>query len=81
LETSGVCHRKIWAMARHGGHQLMMSTVLRILRDDGLLLGASAGFCEPPTGPKQVWQFDFSEYETSRGGTSDRLGRGPMVEV
>jgi transposase InsO family protein len=28
-----------------------------------------AAFCEPPTGPNQVWQFDFSEYETSRGGT------------
>src|SRR5687768_5286078 len=75
-------HRKIWAMARHDGHQLTMSTVLRILRDEGLLLEASyqrerrrlaaerkAAFCEPPTGPNQVWQFDFSEYETSRGGT------------
>jgi transposase InsO family protein len=75
-------HRKIWAMARHGGHQLTMSTVLRVLRDEGLLLEASyqrerrrlaaerkAAFCDPPTGPNQVWQFDFSEYETSRGGT------------
>ena len=75
-------HRKIWAMARHGGHRLTMSTVLRILRDEGLLLEASyqrerrrlaqerkAAFCDPPTGPNQVWQFDFSEYETSRGGT------------
>jgi putative transposase len=75
-------HRKIWAMARHGGHQLTMSTVLRVLRDEGLLLEASyqrerrrlaaerkAAFCDPPTGRNQVWQFDFSEYETSRGGT------------
>jgi hypothetical protein len=75
-------HRKIWAMARHAGHQLTMSTVLRVLRDEGLLLEASyqrerrrlaaerkAAFCDPPTGPNQVWQFDFSEYETSRGGT------------
>jgi putative transposase len=75
-------HRKIWAMARHEGHQLTMSTVLRVLRDEGLLLEASyqrerrrlaaerkAAFCEPPTGPNQVWQFDFSEYETCRGGT------------
>jgi putative transposase len=74
-------HRKIWALARHEGHQLTMSTVLRVLRDEGLLLEASyqrerrrlaaerkAAFCEPPTGPNQVWQFDFSEYETSRGG-------------
>ena len=34
-------HRKIWAMARHEGHQLTMSTVLRVLRDEGLLLEAS----------------------------------------
>jgi putative transposase len=74
-------HRKIWAMARHGGHQLTMSTVLRVLRDEGLLLEASyqrerrrlaeerkAAFCDPPTGPNQVWQFDFSEYETAPGG-------------
>jgi transposase InsO family protein len=69
-------------MARHEGYQLTMSTVLRVLRDEGLLLEASyqrerrrlaaerkAAFCDPPTGPNQVWQFDFSEYETSRGGT------------
>jgi putative transposase len=75
-------HRKIWAMARHDGHQLTMSTVLRILRDEGLLLQTSyqrdrrrlaaerkAAFCDPPTRPNQVWQFDFSEYETSSGGT------------
>src|SRR5215203_2408282 len=75
-------HRKIWAMARHDGHQLTMSTVLRILRDEGLLLQISyqrdrrrlaaerkAAFCDPPTRPNQVWQFDFSEYETSSGGT------------
>jgi hypothetical protein len=62
-------HRKIWAMARHGGHQLTMSTVLRVLRDEGLLLEASyqrerrrlaaerkAASCDPPTGPNQVWQ-------------------------
>ena len=34
-------HRKIWALARHEGHQLTMSTVLRVLRDEGLLLEAS----------------------------------------
>ena len=31
-------HRKIWAMARHGGHHVTMSTVLRIRYDAGLLL-------------------------------------------
>src|SRR5688572_20959754 len=69
-------HRKIWAMARHDGHQLTMSTMLRILRNEGLLLEASyqrerrrlaaerkTAFCEPPTGPNQVWQFDFERHE------------------
>ena len=35
----------------------------------GSLGERKAAFCDPPTGPNQVWQFDFSEYETSRGGT------------
>ncbi len=75
-------HRKVWAMARHCGHLVTASTVLRILDDEGLLLKAHyqrerrqlaqqrrAAFAEPPTGPNQVWQFDFSEYETTKGGT------------
>ena len=62
-------HRKIWAMARHGGHQLTMSTVLRVLRDEGLLLEASyqrerrrlaaerkAAFCDPPLGWWPPWR-------------------------
>ena len=28
----------------------------------------SAAFAQPPTGPNQVWQLDFSEYETTSGG-------------
>ena len=28
-----------------------------------------AAFAEPPTRPNQVWQLDFSEYETTTGGT------------
>ena len=31
-------HRKVWAMARHAGHLVTPSTVLRILDDEGLLL-------------------------------------------
>src|SRR5215470_18243209 len=27
-----------------------------------------AAFADPPTGPNQVWQLDFSEYETTTGG-------------
>lgn len=75
-------HRTIWAMARHSGHQVAVSTVLQILDDAGLLLKVDyqrerreaarqrkAAFAAPPIGPNQVWQFDFSEYETRAGGT------------
>jgi hypothetical protein len=27
-----------------------------------------AAFADPPDGPNQVWQLDFSEYETTTGG-------------
>src|SRR5690606_41465441 len=75
-------HRKIWAMVRHDGHRVSQATVLRALRDEGLLLEANyqrerrklaerrkAAFAKAPTGPNQVWQLDFSEYETTTGGT------------
>lgn len=75
-------HRKIWAMARHSGHQVACSTVLRILDEENLLLKADyqrerrqlaaqrkATSAVPPTGPNQVWQLDVSEYETPHGGT------------
>ena len=75
-------HRKIWAMVRHDGHLVSPSTVLQIMADEGLLLHADyqkqrrelakqrkAAFAASPTGPNQVWQFDFSEYETTGGGT------------
>lgn len=75
-------HRKIWAMARHAGHEVACSTVLRILDEEDLLLKADyqrerrqlatarkAAFTSPPSGPNQVWQLDFSEYETPAGGT------------
>ena len=75
-------HRKIWAMARHAGHRVSMSTTARIMDDAGLLLKADyqrerpqlaqarkTAFAKTPTGPNMVWQFDFSEYETSKGGT------------
>lgn len=76
-------HRKVWAMARYDGHQVSQATVLRILRRRGLVSEAAlyqrerrklaekrrAAFVNPPTGPNQVWQFDFSEFETAAGGT------------
>ena len=75
-------HRKVWAMVRHDGYRLSQSTVARLLDEEGLLLKADyqrerrelakarkAAFTAPPTGPNQVWQLDFSEYETAHGGT------------
>ena len=75
-------HRKIWAMVRHGGHVVSEATILRLLRDDGLILPAAyqkerrklaerrkAAFAVDPTGPNQVWRLDFSEFETTTGGT------------
>lgn len=69
-------------MARHDGHRVSEATVLRVLRDEGLLLPAhyqrerrqlaarrKAAFATEPTGPNQVWQLDFSEFETTAGGT------------
>ncbi|WP_062386589.1 integrase core domain-containing protein [Demequina iriomotensis] len=75
-------HRKIWALVRHDGVRTSEATVLRTLRDEGLLLPAhyqrerkqlaarrKAAFATEPTGPNQVWQLDFSEFETTAGGT------------
>lgn len=75
-------HRKIWALTRHDGHKVSQATVLRLLRDDGLILPSEyqkqrrelakdrkAAFARNPTGPNQVWQLDFSEFESTQGGT------------
>ena len=75
-------HRKIWAMVRHDGHVVSEATVLRLLRDERLIQPAAyqrerrqlaqrrkAAFAAEPTGPNQVWQLDFSEFETTSGGT------------
>jgi putative transposase len=75
-------HRKVWAMCRHEGLRVSQASVLRLLRDEGLLLEANyqrerralaarrkAAFAEEPTGPNQVWQLDFTEFETTTGGT------------
>jgi transposase InsO family protein len=69
-------------MCRHDGHRVSHATVLRLLRDERLLLQANyqrehrhlaarrkAAFATEPTGPNQVWQLDFSEFETTSGGT------------
>lgn len=74
-------HRKIWWLMRADGYEVSVSTVERAMRRRHLLqpvayqrqrreLAAArkAAFADPPTGPNQVWQLDFSEYETRRGG-------------
>jgi putative transposase len=75
-------HRKIHALMAVDGHTASPSSIERALRRRGLLqpvdyhgerrqLAAArrAAFTDPPTGPNQVWQLDFSEYETTGGGT------------
>lgn len=44
-------HRKIWAMCHHDGHAISESTVLRLLRDGGLLLPPGISTRTPPTRP------------------------------
>ncbi len=40
LTRSAWGHRKIWALTRHDGHLVSQASVLRLLRDEGLLLAA-----------------------------------------
>jgi transposase InsO family protein len=74
-------HRKIYGLMRADGLRLSMSSVERAMRRRGLLQpidyqgerrelakARKAAFADEPTGPNQVWQLDFSEYETTTGG-------------
>lgn len=69
-------------MCRHYGPPVSQASVLRLLRDEGLLVeanyqanvassrpGARPAFAVEPTGANQVWQPDFTEFETTAGGT------------
>lgn len=82
LRWSAWGHRKIWAMLRADGVQVSRSSVLRALARRGLLMpvryqaerrqlavARRALFVAAPTRRNRVWQTDFTEYETSRGGT------------
>ena len=75
-------HRKIAELARIDGQSVSYSTALRALSRRGRVLtpdyacqrrdlaaARRAAFVVPPSGPNQVWQMDFTEYETTRGGT------------
>ena len=74
-------HRKLAMLLRVDGHHAPDSTVLRALRRTGrvqpidyqaerrqLAEARRAAFVVPPSGPNQVWQLDFSEFETRHGG-------------
>lgn len=75
-------HRRIWAMTRRDGVPVSASTVMRALKDAKLLQSADyqrkrrrlaaarkAALLVLPTGPNQVCQLDFSDFETISGGT------------
>jgi putative transposase len=75
-------HRKIWAMLRADGVRVSVSSVERALRRQELLqprrylaerrqLAAQRKqvFLAPPTRRNRVWQADFTEFETTGGGT------------
>ena len=74
-------HRKIHTMMAIDGHVASVSTVERAMRRRGLLQpidyqgqrrelakARRAAFAAPPSRPNEVWQLDFSEYETTTGG-------------
>lgn len=75
-------HRKIWAMLRADGAAVSQSSVKRALARRGLLMpvryqaerralakARRATFDAPPSRRNRVWQTDFSEFETTAGGT------------
>jgi transposase InsO family protein len=75
-------HRKVFGLLRADGISVSVSSVERAMRRRGLLQpidytgerrelakARKAAFADPPTAPHQVWQLDFSEYETTTGGT------------
>lgn len=75
-------HRRIWAMLRADGVRVSRSSVMRALARRDLLLpvryqaerrqlavARRAVFVAAPVRRNRVWQTDFTEFETTRGGT------------
>lgn len=82
LEWPAWGHRKIWALLTADGFDASQATVRRALARRGLLQpvgyqaqrrelarARKAAFVAPVTRRNRVWQTDFSELETSGGGT------------
>src|SRR3712207_2509515 len=80
--------RSVWAMCRHDGHRVSQATVLRLLREEGLLLEATyqrerralaarrkAAFAAEPTGPSQVWNNTCALWHTLACDCSRCSGR------
>jgi hypothetical protein len=87
-------HRKIWALHNldHPGEVVSQSSVRRAMARRGLLQPVGyqcerrelakarrAAFVEPPTHRNQVWQLDFSEFETTRDGRWQNAGCADYV--
>lgn len=53
--------RKIWAMTRHDRHQVSQATVVRLLRDDGLIL------------PSEYQTWIVSRRRSASGGLTVRI--------
>jgi hypothetical protein len=77
--ASGVGPPQDLGNVRRDGHVASEATILRVLRDEGLMLPAAyqrkrrklaerrkAPCVKEPTGPNQVWPLDFSEFEMLR---------------
>jgi transposase InsO family protein len=74
--------KTIAMLMRADGHYGPDATVYRVLKRNGRVLERNyqaerrqhaearrAAFVVPPSGPNQVWQCDFTEFETRMGGT------------
>jgi putative transposase len=75
-------HRKIWELLRGDGIYVSASSVARAMKRRGLLLptrylkerrafaeARKAAFADTPERRNRVWQMDFTEFETTFGGT------------
>ena len=69
--SSSASTQTVWTPRRCGPSSAMAGCWSRITlaRRRDLAVARRAAFVVPPSGPNQVWQLDFTEYETIQGGT------------